>query len=99
MGQSFEAEAHPKLFEFIDEQTGLSPVGILLAAEDLLRAAGHFPGSKGPKGWRKRVYGFGKGTKDRKPICTRTGQEAMRLADHFHPDPGQTIPGCWVPYP
>ena len=54
MDQSFEAEAHPKLLEFIDEHTALSPkTGLLLAAEDLLRLAGHFlaPGNKhGAKG-------------------------------------------------
>jgi hypothetical protein len=134
MDQSCGTEALPKLFEFIDEQTALSPnAGLLLAAEDLLRAAGHFPGSKRPKGWRERVDGFGRSTGDRKytlrvfkmrdywfvtrrtsrrnldfeylalafdkvPLCTKTDQEAMRLADHCYPDPGQTIPGCWVPY-
>jgi hypothetical protein len=133
--QSCEVEVHPKLFEFIDEQTGLSPkTGVLLALEDLLRAAGHFPGSKRPKGWRERVDGFGRRTEDRKytlrvfkirdywfvtretsrrtldfeylalafdkvPLCTRSDQEAMRLADHCHPDPGQTMGGCWVPFP
>jgi hypothetical protein len=30
------------------------------------------------------------------PICSRSSQEAMRLADHCHPDPGQTMAGCWV---
>jgi hypothetical protein len=135
MEQSCEAEMDPKLFEFIDEQTGLSPkTGALLAAEDLLRAAGYFPGSKRPKGWRERVDGFGRRTEDRKytlqvfkmgdywfvarrtsrrlldfeylafafeevPLCTRTDHEAMRLADHCYPDPGQTMGGCWTPWP
>ena len=56
-----------KLFEFIDEKSGLSPkAGVLLADEYLLRAAGHFSGSKRPSGWRERVDGFGRRTKDRK---------------------------------
>lgn len=131
MNQSCEAEAYPKLFEFIDKQTGLSPKGVLLAAEDLIRAAGYLPGSKRPAGWSERVDGFGRRTEDRKytlrvfkigdywfvirktsrrlldleylalafeqvPLCTRTDNEAMRLADHCHPAPGQTIGGCWV---
>jgi len=140
MDQSYEAEVHPKLFEFIEhEQAGLSPwlfknaTGVLLAGEDLLRAAGHVPGSKRPKGWRKAVEGFGRRTADRKytlraikfddywfvlrrasrsnsdseylafafdevPLCTRTDLEAMRLADHCYPDPGQTMGRCWVPF-
>jgi hypothetical protein len=35
---------------------------------------------------------------DEVPLCTRTDQEAMRLADHCHPFPGQTMGGCWVPW-
>jgi hypothetical protein len=140
MDQSCDAEVHPKLFEFIErEQTGLSPdsfstkTGVLLAGEDLLRAAAHFPGSKRPKGWRAEAEGFRRRTEDRRytlsvfkigdywfvmrrtsrsimayeylalafdqvPLCTRTDQEAMRLADHCYPDPGQTMGGCWVPW-
>jgi hypothetical protein len=30
------------------------------------------------------------------PICTNTFQGAMRLADHCHPNAGQTIGGCWI---
>lgn len=30
------------------------------------------------------------------PICAYTCEEGMRLADHCHPNPGQTIAGCWV---
>jgi hypothetical protein len=135
-----EAEVSLKLFELIErEQSEKSPfnlfptkIGVLLAAADLLRAAGHFPGSKPPKGWRKAVEGFVRRTKDRKytlkvleiggywfvvrrtsrlfmdyehlalafeeiPLCTRTDQEAMRLADYCHPDPGITFRGCWAP--
>jgi hypothetical protein len=67
MDQSCEGRPHPKLFEFIDEQTALSPnTGLLLAAEDFPRAAGHLSGSKGQKGWRECVDGFGKATEDRK---------------------------------
>jgi hypothetical protein len=67
MDQPCEAEMHPKLFEFIECKTGLSPkTGALLAAEDLLRAAGHFTGSKRPKGWRETADGFGRRTEDRK---------------------------------
>jgi hypothetical protein len=140
MDQSYEAEVHPKLFEFIErEEARLSryefrqATGVLLAGEDLLGAAGHVPGSKRPKGWREALEGFGRRTADRKytlraikidyywfvlrrasrsvfdyeylafafdevPLCTRTDLEAMRLADHFYPDPGRTIGGCWVPY-
>ena len=137
MDQSCEAEVLPKLFEFIErEQAGLTisfsdAKGVLLAGEDLLRAAGHFAGSKRPKGWREYAEGFGRRTEDRRytlrvfkmnnywfvmrrrnrsifsseylalafgpePFCTRTDQEAMRLADHCYPDPGQTMAGRWV---
>jgi hypothetical protein len=134
MDQSCEANAHPKLFKLNDrEQTGLSrKTGALLATEVLLRAAGHFPGSKRPKRWRETVDGFGRRTEDRKytlsvfkkgdywfvvrgtsrskldfeylalafnklPLCTRSDQEAMRLADHCHPEPEKIIYGlCWV---
>ena len=138
MDQSSEADVYPKLFEFIErEQAALEPYlfthtsGVLLAGEDLLRAAGHVPGSKRPKGWREGVEGFGRRAEDRKylrtskhgyywfvfrsttrshfdyeyltfafdkvPLCASTAQEAMRLADHFHPDPGKTLGGLWVP--
>jgi hypothetical protein len=30
------------------------------------------------------------------PICSTTSKGAMRLADHCHPDPGKTMPGCWI---
>ena len=139
MDQSSEADVYPKFFEFIErEQAALGPHlfananGVCLAGEDLLRPAGHVPGSRRPKGWREAVDGFGRRAEDRKytlrtiklgdywfvmrrtnrsgmdmeylvlsfgevPVCARTAQEAMRLADHCHPDPGQTIPGCWCP--
>jgi hypothetical protein len=133
LDQSCEAEAYPKLFEeFIDKQNLLSKTGMLPAGEGLLRAAGHFPGSKRPKGWREAKDGFGRRTDDRKytlkvigrdghwfvlrrasrsiddleyfalafdkvPLCTRTVEEAMRLAEHFYPDPDKTVPGLWVP--
>jgi hypothetical protein len=134
-----QAEVGLKLFEFIDrKQAGLpshhfpTNTGVLLASEDLLRAAGHSPDSKRPRGWRKAADGFGRRNEDRNytlrviklyiywfvmrrpsrsdmsleylalifdevPLCTRTEQEAMRLADHCHPDPSLTIAGCWVP--
>jgi hypothetical protein len=61
MNQPCEAEVAPQLFEcFIErEQSGLptdvlpSAIGALLAGKDLLRAAGHFPGSEWPEGWFK----------------------------------------------
>jgi hypothetical protein len=130
MDQSHEAEAHIKLFEFLEHVETLGPKpGALLAEEDLLRSAGHFAGSKRPKGWRARVDSFARRTEDRKymltvfeigdywhvirrtsrskklsfeylalpfdevPLCTRTEQEAMRLADHCYPNPGQTFGG------
>ena len=138
MEQSSETDVYLKLFEFIErEQAALEPYlferasGVLLAGEDLLRAAGHVPGSGRPKGWRETVEGFGRRAEDRKylrtiklgdywfvmrsttrrhfdyeyltlafdevPLCTRTAQEAMRLADHCHPDPGKILGGLWVP--
>jgi hypothetical protein len=138
MDQPCEAEVPIKLFHLIEPAQAMpfrlfpTKIGVLLAAEDLLRAAGHFPGSKRPKGWRKAVDGFGRRTEDRKytlrvftigsywfvlrragrsnldyehlslayeevPFCTRTDEEAMRLADHCYPDPGRTVSGCWVP--
>lgn len=33
---------------------------------------------------------------DELPICTRTEQEAMCLADRCHSDPGPAMGGCWV---
>jgi hypothetical protein len=136
MNQSSEAEVSLKLFEFIEREQALEPhqfsnsTGVLLAGEGLLRAAGHVPGSRQPKGWREAVDGFGRRAEDKKytlrtiklgdywfvmrrtlrsnvdmeylalafdevPLCAQTAEEAMRLADHCHPDPGQTIPGCW----
>jgi hypothetical protein len=67
------AEVSIKLFDLIepsdldDEPFSVFPekIGVLLAAEDLLRAAGDFPGSKRPKGWRKAVEGFGRRTEDK----------------------------------
>jgi hypothetical protein len=138
MEQSPEADVYPKHFEFIErEQAAIGPhlfkhtSGVLLAGEDLLRAAGHVPGSRRPKGWREGVEGFGRRAEDRKylrtiklgdywfvfrsttrshfdyeyltlafdevPLCARTAQEGMRLADHCHPDPGLTTAGLWVP--
>jgi hypothetical protein len=139
VNQPPEAEVSLKLFELIEREQSeklcsLFPtkIGVLLAGEDLLRAAGHFPGSKPPKGWRKAVEGFGRRTKDRKytlraiklgdywfamrttsrshmdyehlslafeelPLCASTAQEAMRIADHCHPDPRKTFRGCWAP--
>jgi hypothetical protein len=139
MDQSCDVEAHPKLFEFIErDQAGLPPhrfpdkSGVLLAGEGLLRAVGHFPGSKRPKGWREAKEGFDRRTDDRQytlkvieldgywfvmrragrsnfdleylalafdevPLCTRTDEEAMRLAEHCYPFPGLTMPGLWVP--
>jgi hypothetical protein len=137
MDQSCEAEAPLQFYEYVDLQICLSPpkMGVLLAGEDLLRAAGHSPGSKRPKGWSERVDGFGRRTEDGKytlrvskdknglwyvrrqtsrrlldfeflafgfgevPLCTRSADEAMRLADHFYPNPGLTIGGCWVRWP
>jgi hypothetical protein len=138
MEQPCEAEVHSKLFEFVEgKRTGLPndimprATGALLAAEDLLRAAGHLPGSGRPKGWRKNGDCFYHRFKDsgitleisksgdywfvtrieryliesfaflalafeQVPICTNTFEEAMRLADHCHPDPGQTLGGCWA---
>jgi hypothetical protein len=73
MEQSSEADVYPKFFEFIErDQAGLPPYefrdksGVLLAREGLLRAAGHFPGSKRPKGWREAKEGFARRTDDRK---------------------------------
>jgi len=138
MKQSSEFDVFLKLFEFIErEQAALEPhlfrhtSGVLVAGEDLLRAAGHVPGSRRPKGWREGVEGFGRRAEDRKylrtiklgdywyvmrsksrrhfdyeylafafdevPLCARSAQEAMRLADHCHPDPGKTFGGCWYP--
>jgi hypothetical protein len=141
MNQPCEAEVAPKLFEcFLErEQSGLptdvlpSAIGALLAGRDLLRAAGHSPGSEWPEGWFKvpstdcfhrcchetkyvlEVYKFGDYwfalranallvenlealvlAFEQVPICTDTFQEAMRLADHCHPNPGLTMGGCWV---
>lgn len=139
MNQPPEAEVSVKLFEFIEREQALKPhqfpnsTGVLLAGEGLLRAAGHVPGSRRPKGWYEAVVGFGRRAEDRRytlrtfnlsdywfvmrrtsrsyttmeylalafdkvPLCARTAEEAMRLADHCHPDPGQTIPGCWLSY-
>ena len=132
MDQSSEHEAPLKLFEFIERKFSVKS-GVLLAGEGLLRAAGHLPGSKRPKGWRKAKEGFGRRTDDRKytlkveeqdgywlvmrrasrsvldleylalafdevPLCTRTDEEAMRLAEHCYPDPRLTMAGLWVPY-
>jgi hypothetical protein len=33
---------------------------------------------------------------DNVPICTRTHEEAIRLAEHCHPNPRPPMPGCWV---
>jgi hypothetical protein len=39
---------------------------VVLAGLDLLRVAGHLPGSKRPKGWRPAAVGFGRRTEDKK---------------------------------
>jgi hypothetical protein len=33
---------------------------------------------------------------DNVPICTRTSDEAIRLAEHCHPIPRSPMAGCWV---
>ena len=141
MNQPCDVEVTPKLFErFVErEESGLptdvlpGARGALVAGEDLLKAAGHFPGSEWPEGWSKAASAdcFHRCCEETKyilevdkigdrwlvlrtnallaenlealvlafeqvPICTNTFQEAMRLADHCHPDPGQTVGGCWV---
>jgi hypothetical protein len=65
MDQSSEHEAPLKLFEFIERKFSVKS-GVLLAGEGLLRAAGHLPGSKRPKGWREATLRFGRRTDDRK---------------------------------
>jgi hypothetical protein len=141
MSQPNQAQVAPKLFKgFIErDQSGLPTdvlpraTGALLAGKDLLRAAGHLPGSGWPKGWFKvpspncfhrccvltkyilEVCKFGDYwfvlrtngllpenfealalAFEQVPICSATSKGAMRLADHCHPDPGQTVGGFWA---
>jgi hypothetical protein len=97
MDRSNVAEVYPKLFEFIErEKFGLMPKlfstkkGVLLAGEDLLRAAGHLPGSKRPKGWREAADGFGRRARDGKYTL-----RAIKRGDRKH---GPTDRGVPTPY-
>jgi hypothetical protein len=58
MSDLFSEEAAPRLFKFVARAETSMPAdylpeapGVLIAAEDMLRAAGYVPGSNRPCGW------------------------------------------------